>query len=156
VATKRVGLLFVVALLVAGCGAKESTRAEPAGAARSLPGLTPEKIKQLREWSIQNASEMGDDHPEDGIILETTQHHFYELTDGTRFGTPDFKAFVVAYRGNFTAYNAPRPYGTQAPRGHHAYVVYHADTLRSSDSGVGDFAFDPGKIGPWIPLDLEH
>ena len=150
------GLVLLVALLVAGCGAeKESTKPEAAGASHSLPGLTPEKLERLRALSIETAHEMGEEHPTAGIVLATTQHHFYEMTDGPTGGR-DFDAFVVAYEGDFTAYGASRPTGASAPRGHDVYVIYHADTLEVSDWGLGGIAFDPNKIGPWIPLDLDH
>jgi hypothetical protein len=156
VATTRIGVVLLLALLAAGCGAvKESTKTETVGAARSLPGLTPEKLEKLREWSIETAAEMGEQQPTDGLVLATTQHHFYEETNGPTGGR-DFDAFVVAYKGDFTAYGASRPAGVPAPRGHNVYVIYHADKLEVSDWGVGDLGFDPGKIGPWIPLDLEH
>ena len=136
---------------------KESARTETAGAARSLPGLTPEKLEKIRKWSIQTADEMGEDHPTGGIILAATQHHFYDMTQGPTMGTPDFDAFIVTYEGDFTAYGASTPSGdVPPPKGHHVYVIYHADTLDMSDWGVGDNAFDPSKIGPWIPLDLKH
>jgi len=134
---------------------KESTKTETAGSARSLPGLTPEKLEKIRKWSIKAAAEMGEDHPTDGIILATTRHHFYELTKGPSGGA-DFDAFIAAYKGDFTANNTSRPMGAAAPTGHDVYVIYRADSLELSDWGVGDNAFDPGKIGPWMPLDLDH
>ena len=157
VATKRIGVVLLAALLAAGCGAvKESTRTETSGAARSLPGLTPEKREKLRRWAIDGAAEMGEDRPTDGVVISTTQHHFFSVRDGTTFGTPDFDAYVVAYRGDFTAGSAPRPVGAAAPRGQVTYEVYNADTLAVTDWGLGDLPIEAETIGPWIPLNLEH
>jgi hypothetical protein len=157
VATKSIGAALLLLLFAAGCGAaQERAQTETAGAARSLPGLTPEKLEKIREWSIETAAEMGEDHPTGGIILATSQHHFYEETNGPTMGTPDFDAFIVAYKGDFIAYGASRPSGSRAPRGDNVYAIYHADTLEVSDWGIGSFTFDPSTIGPWIPLDLSH
>jgi hypothetical protein len=148
--------VLLLVLVTAGCGAaQDRAQTETAGAARSLPGLTPEKLEKLREWSIETAAEMGEQRPTGGVVLATTQHHFYEKANGPTGGR-DFDAFVVGYKGDFTEYGASRPAGVPAPRGHSVYVIYRADTLEVSDWGVGDLTFDPGKIGQWIPLDLEH
>ena len=142
--------------MAGGCGVqKETARTETAGAARSLPGLTPEKLAKLRTWAIDGAAEMGESRPTDGVVISTTQHDFFEVRDGTKFGTPDFDAFVVSYRGDFVADN-PRPADTPPARGHVVYVVYDAETLEVSDWGLGELPIEPESIGPWIPLDLEH
>lgn len=157
VATKCVGAAFFLLLFAVGCGAtQERAQTETAGAARSLPGLTPEKLEMIREWSIESAARMGEDNPTGGIILATTQHHFYEKTNGPTMFTPDFEAFVVAYKGDFIGYGAHRPAGSPAPRGDNVHAIYHADTLELSDAGIGGSTFDPSTIGPWIPLDLSH
>jgi hypothetical protein len=121
---------------------------------KTLPGLTPEMIAKLRSWSIKGAARMGEEHPTHAIILSTTRRHFFEKT-GDAGGGEDFDAFIVQYRGDFTAGFATRPAGTAAPRGTSTYTVYRAHTLKAWDWGLSNHPFDPEAIGPWIPLDLE-
>ena len=161
--TRAVGILVLPMLVAAGCGAARNVNNHASDQRQTLPGLTQEKIELIRAAAIRDAAEMGEEHPTDGFILATTQHHFYEMTDpGTTTGRPDFDAFVVSYKGDFVDERAPRPEGAEAPRGHTVYAIYKADDLTLAghltltDFGLGDRDFHPGAIGRWIPLDLSE
>jgi hypothetical protein len=142
----------IAALLPVGCGA--TTSAKPHDQAL-LPGITARQLQTLRARAIKSAKEMGESHPTGGVVVATTQHHFFnEMPAGPILYTKDFNAFVVGMNGNFTGYGASRPAGTPAPKGHFVYFVVRADTLDGTDSGILDQPLDLAKYGPHVSLDL--
>jgi hypothetical protein len=121
----------------------------------TLPGLTPARLAQLRELVVRVASEMGEQHPTNAVVLASTQCDFFARIDGGELAGCGFDVFVVAYEGDFVAYGAPRPYRSPAPRGHFAFSVLNAKTFDGTDFGLMNDPVDISRFGPSIPLDLD-
>ena len=151
-------LLAMVLVLVALLAARlnHAGAAEPPTAMKSsIPGLSPEEVAILRERALHTAADMGESHPTDGIIVSTTQHTFFAAQQGPTFGTPDFDVYVMAFRGDFTAYGASRPAGADPPQGHAVYAVYNAQTLEVTDWGIGEDLPTFLERWPSMALDLD-
>jgi len=135
----------------AGCSSDDGAKAQHT----SLPGLTPRRLAALRASAIRAAATMGETHPNDGIVVATTQHAFFRAEPaGPRVYGPDFKVYVVAFAGKLTAYHASRPPGARPPTGRFAYAIHRADTLAVTDSGLLARPFDLTPLGPHAALDL--
>ena len=87
-------------------------------------------------------------------MIATTQHAFFDAIHGPIMYTPDFKVYVVGFRGKLTGYGASRPSGTPVPKGTFAYEIHRADTLKVTDSGLMAKPLDLSRFGPAISLDL--
>jgi hypothetical protein len=155
--SSAVALAAVVVAAVSLSGASHAARRD------TLPGLTPARIAQLRDLVLRSATDMGDPHPTDAVVLASTLCDFLQKIDGddlTGLTGCDFPVFVVAYQGEFVANGVPIPYvpggGAQPPSGHFAFNVLRAATFEVEiEFGLRHEPVDISGFGPSMPLDLD-
>jgi hypothetical protein len=102
-------------------------------------GISKHARTGLLKLMLRTASGAGDAHPYDIEAVKTTYLEAELLMGPDR--SPDVPAYapvyLVAERGNFTAYNAPRPPGAPPPRGTVNAAIFTA-SLRVTDGFLGN------------------
>jgi hypothetical protein len=169
--TRRAVLLLPLAMAAAACanpapppsGSSEATapsivsqQATPTPSTPLTKGTAPipaSAIDRLAALSIELASESADSAPKAAWAVFTARQDA-NLLASDAYVNSNQPVYLVQIEGRFTAFDASRPAGAQAPTGRFLTYVVDAATWLVVDSGVDDQSIDLSVLGPVTTLML--
>lgn len=138
-------------LALSGCASGPGTDIVSAlAASRRAPAIPSEIRQRLLALANEVAKGAGDPDPEWISVVVSTREKAVRASSGDLVGGPDFPAYLITMKGNFTEDDVSVPPGAKAPTGAYITLVVDARTMQSTDFGIGaDAGPDPASaLGP--------